>query len=369
MLGLYALLALLSSPIAAEADAKAASAVSAALAIPDEGGSSNSPSLAESGPRCTADLADAEIEALARESPEELGSLSFGPNLAGRLLFGVQFPAGPSWQVVDPPNSFGTAETVAAIIAAAQDVEARLPGPPMRVNHLSRKNGGRLRPHRSHQAGRDVDLGFYRLKAGPKAGEIDLARNWALVRALSTSSDVEFILVGRRIQRRLYDFARSLGEDKDWLDSLFSGRDSLLQHAPNHNDHFHVRFFNPRAQELGRRSLPFLGGLRKDLAAAAHRAQPGDTLASIARQYGSSAAAIRKANGIRSEVLPENSTLIVPRMGSCVECLAPPLASAPPRRLPPFNPPLFDSGTPHPTRPPEVALGSVHSVTARGQQR
>jgi murein endopeptidase len=361
MLGLYALLALLSSPTAAEADAKAASAVRAELVTPDEGGSSNSRGAAESGPRYTADLTDAEIEVLAQESPEELGSLSFGPNLEGRLLFGVQFPAGPSWQVVDPPNSFGTAETVAAIIAVVQDVEARLPGPPMRINHLSRKNGGRLRSHRSHQAGRDVDLGFYRLKAGPKAGEIDLARNWALVRALVTSADVEFILVGRRIQRQLYDLARSLGEDKNWLDSLFSGKDGLLQHAPNHNDHFHVRLFNPRAQELGRRSLPFLRGIRKDLASAVHRVQPGDTLASIARQHGSSAAAIRRANGLSSEVLPESASLIVPRTGSCIECLAPPPASAPPRRLPPSNPPLFDSGTPHPTLPAEVASGSVRS--------
>lgn len=345
MLGLYALLALLSSPPAPEVDAHHFS-TGAGIAAPDE------------APREAADLDDAEIERRVRESPEELGSLTFGPNCEGRLVSGVPFPAGLAWEVVDPANSFGTAEVVAAIVAAVQDVDARLPGPLMRINHLSRKDGGRLRPHRSHQAGRDVDLGFYRLPPGPRAGEIDLARNWALVRALVTSADVEFILVGRRIQKRLYDFARSLGEDKAWLDSLFSGRDRLLVHAPNHNDHFHVRLFSPRAQELGRRALLYLGELRKDLAAAAHAVQPGDTLASVAARYGSSAAAIRKANGLWDDSLPSDRPLLVPNRGACAECLAPLPSAVPPRRLPPFNPPLFDAGEPHPTRAPEVAMGA-----------
>ncbi len=360
MLGLYALLALLSSPIAPNEAPKGSPEIREPLAT-------------EGGPSATADLTDQEVERLARESPEQLGSLTFGTNIEGRLAFGVPFPAGSAWEVVDPANSFGTAETVAAIVAAVEDVDARMPGPRMRINHLSRKSGGRLRSHFSHQAGRDVDLGFYRHAEGPNAGEMDLSRNWALVRALVTSADVEFILVGRRIQKRLYDFARSLGEDKAWLDSLFSGKDRLLLHAPNHNNHFHVRLYNPRAQELGRRALPFLGALRKDLAAAVHWPLPGETLAFVASRYGVSPAAIRTANGLWTDALPAGKPLVVPKPGACVQCLTPPPSAIPPRRLPPFNPPLFDSGKPHPTRPPQLAMAldreSANPARALGSRR
>jgi len=57
----------------------------------------------------------------------------------------------------------------------------------------------------------------------------------------------------------LYAYALSIGEDKGWLDSVFhAGANSLIKHARRHRDHFHVRFFNGRAQELGRRVQPFM---------------------------------------------------------------------------------------------------------------
>ena len=41
-------------------------------------------------------------------------------------------------------------------------LKARFPDAyPLRVNQLSAREGGWLRPHKSHQNGRDVDLGFY----------------------------------------------------------------------------------------------------------------------------------------------------------------------------------------------------------------
>ncbi|MEK6629150.1 MAG: hypothetical protein AABY89_00280, partial [Acidobacteriota bacterium] len=53
------------------------------------------------------------------------------------------------------------------------------------------------------------------------AANLDLPRNWALVRALITCTDVETILLDTRIQRLLYKYARSISEDKDWLDRVF----------------------------------------------------------------------------------------------------------------------------------------------------
>jgi murein endopeptidase len=359
MLGLYALLALLSSPPAPLAGAGAGQRAEAARGSADEDAVSVPSDAAISrtgdGPRYTLDLDDAALEKLLRERPEELGSLALGSPESGRLLQAEQFPSGAHWIVVEPAKAYGTRETLDAMRLAVEDVASRLPGPPLRVNHLSKRNGGWLRPHRSHQSGRDVDLGFYRIPSGPKAGDLDLPRDWALVRALVTLTDVQFILVDRRIQKRLFDFARSLGEDPAWLDSLFRGEHPLLRHARGHRDHFHVRFFNPRAQELGARVQPLIAKYRSELYAATHRVRRGESVGGLARRYDSTAAAIRAVNDLKSDLLTVGRTLLVPLSGANLDGSPPPEVLVPARRLPPFNPPMFEAGTPHPTRPPELA--------------
>ena len=82
----------------------------------------------------------------------------------------------------------------------------------------------------------------------------------------------------KRIQARLYDYALAQGEDKAWLDKLFhAGPDSLVKHARRHRDHFHVRFFASRSQELGRRIQPLLAR-QPEQNVVIHRVVKGDTL-------------------------------------------------------------------------------------------
>src|SRR5437764_593142 len=85
----------------------------------------------------------------------------------------------------------------------------------------------RARCHASHQSGRDADLGYY-YKPGYQAWyqpasvyTMDRARSWAFVRALVTETDVEAIFIDMRVQRLLYEYALSAGEDRAWLDGLF----------------------------------------------------------------------------------------------------------------------------------------------------
>ncbi len=90
------------------------------------------------------------------------GPLSIGTPDAGLLLNPVPFPEGPFWTVRDPSESWGTDETIAFIVTAIEAVEARYPGSPrLVIGDLSHPRGGRLNRHRSHQAGRDADVGFY----------------------------------------------------------------------------------------------------------------------------------------------------------------------------------------------------------------
>lgn len=288
----------------------------------------------------TADLSDDELKRRWKESPDSLGSVSVGFVHAGRMVNSVRFPEGADWTVVSPEKAWTTTETIEYLTTVIRDLRKRYPQAPLlRVNQISAKDGGYIRPHKSHQAGRDVDLGFYYPGGNPvqaRAREkyIDLTMNWALVKALVTLTDVQVILVDRRVQKVLYDYALKNGEDKAWLDSLFHGGEgSLIKHARGHRDHFHVRFFNPRAQELGRRLAPLLA-MQPEHNIAMHRVRSGDTLGAIAIRYNSTVNALRNANRIRGSMLSIGQVLSVPLRGPCTQCPVPPPVVVPPRRLP-----------------------------------
>lgn len=302
---------------------------------------------ADGGAIYSAELDDAELTRRWVEDLPSLGSISVGVAEAGRLVNGVQMPAGDAWTRVAPENAWGTQETIDFLTAAATAVHDEFPShAPLRINHIGKQNGGYLRPHQSHQSGRDVDLGFYfppgvdpaRL---PKRREqaMDLGANWALVRALVTKADVQFILVDRRIQKLLYDFALKKGEDKAWLDRLFNaGEASLIRHARRHRDHFHVRFFAARSQELGRRIQPLLAK-QPEQNVVIHRVCKGETLGGIATRFGSTVKMIQRANGMTTTSLRVGRTLNVPLRGPCTQCPLPPPVIVPPRALPPAPPP------------------------------
>lgn len=295
----------------------------------------------DGGYQYTTDLTDDELAHRFVESPGSLGSISVGVAEAGRVINAVQMPAGEAWQLVDPTNAWGTQETIEALTAVARDVHASYPDALLRINHIGRQNGGWLRPHQSHQSGRDVDLGFYygtgvNLGALKRSREqsIDLARNWALLRSLVINADVQFVLVDKRVQKVLYDYALTIGEDKAWLNTLFLGADTLVKHARRHRDHFHVRFYAPRSQELGRRIQPVLAA-RADENVLIVRVQKGDSLGRLASRYNSTIRAIQQANGLSGVALRVGRTLNVPVRGPCTQCPVPPPLVVPPRLLPP----------------------------------
>lgn len=320
--------------------------------VPVEGTAEDAPpsvadALADGGILYTQDLTDEELTRRWVEEPESLGSISVGVTEAGRLVNGVAFPEGDAWHVVDAKNAWGTQETIDFLIAAATAVRDEFAAaPPLRINHVGKQSGGFLRPHQSHQAGRDADLGFY-YPPGEDPGRLttkrelamDLSLNWALLKALITRADVEFVLVDQRIQARLYAFALAQGEDKDWLERLFhAGSASLVKHARRHRDHFHVRFFSGRSQELGRRIQPLLAK-QPEQNVVIYRVKNGDTLGGLATRYNSGVKLIQKANALTSSALRVGRTLNIPLRGPCTNCPVPRPLVVPARCLPPSLPP------------------------------
>jgi murein endopeptidase len=295
------------------------------------------------GLRYTSDLSDEDLQRRWLEDLPGLGSVSVGFADQGRLINAVHMPEkDPAFVLQRPELAWGAKETIDSLLTAFHAVQARFPGSaPARLSHIGAREGGFLRPHRSHQSGRDADIAFfYKRDAYPGAGArreklIDPARSWTLLRALITQTDVQVILVDRGIMKVLREYAVAAGEDLAWLDRVFhAGKKSLVQHARHHRDHFHVRFFAPRSQELGRRIQPLLAQ-RPEQNLVLHRVKRGQTLGHIARTYAVTVAAIQKTNRIRGSFLHLGQALQIPLRKPCTRCPLPPAVAVPARCLPP----------------------------------
>jgi murein endopeptidase len=287
------------------------------------------------------------LQRLVTTDPVALGSLSIGRPDAGALLNPVQMNDAPLWHVRDPRRAWASEETAAFLTAAIEAVERQHPGSPaLLISDLSLPRGGSMGRHRSHESGRDADLGWYFIQGQTKdmrrgsARDMDLPRCWSLVRALVTETDVERIFIDRKLQNVLYRYALDKGENQRWLLSLFANvsgdRDAIIEHERGHQTHLHVRFYNRRAQEWGRTSYPFL--VEAGLAPRPvinYRPRSGETLSVIARRYGTSVAALRRANGLSSSAIRVGRRYHIP-----VCKVDPPSSSplvVPPRRLPPHE--------------------------------
>jgi murein endopeptidase len=181
-----------------------------------------------------------------------IGSISIGEANRGYVFNAVQMPESPLWILAEPKFSFGTRETVESLGHAITAVNRLYPdSPAIYIGHIGKERGGWLSPHRSHQSGRDVDLGFYYLgesrwylKATPE--NFDVRRNWALLSALFKTTPVEYVFIDRSMHAALRAEAEAASESlmliRDVFDGIHGKSQPLLRHARGHDDHMHVRF-------------------------------------------------------------------------------------------------------------------------------
>ena len=165
------------------------------------------------------------------------------------LKEGVQLSEGEGYNIRRPDNAWGTKLAVDGIVAAIAKYQEREPEAMLvQVGDISRKNGGPLREHMSHQEGRDVDIGVVWTEPGDEEDtkHLDIARTWSLVRSFAEADGVQVIFIDYKLQKRLYEHALSIGMNEVWLDQLFQypkkDEDAILYHWPGHSRHFHVRF-------------------------------------------------------------------------------------------------------------------------------
>ncbi len=210
-------------------------------------------------------------------------SISGGAFNHGYLRHGAKLPPDgegyvvpPLWRVRD--SSWGTDELVGAIQRAARRVHREYPGALLNIGDLSVRGGGDSVLHRSHENGRDADLIYYALgndgKPAPPADSMpryprpdlmarpplppehgvvfgpfsprrfDVARNWALVRALLEDPyiEVQYLFIYNHLRELLLQHAHDIAEDPELIaratDLLRQPGDSLP-----HDDHLHLRIF------------------------------------------------------------------------------------------------------------------------------
>ena len=255
------------------------------------------------------------------------GSIALGNTSRGGLIDPAMVPDAGEFHYILPahlgrPTHYGVDELVELLLTSAEQVASAFPASRLAVGNLSVFDGGRISWSRSHNSGRDVDLGFFiRDKEGAdlpletlvhirRSGAVaeipgatfDTERNWAVVKALLTSetAKVQWIFIYAPLERMLLAHATKLGEPQALIDKA-----ATIMHQPGdsapHDDHFHIRIFctlddrlegcrntGPRREgvpsydrEVAARALELLRGTASDDAAVAlqsarflHRLQP-----------------------------------------------------------------------------------------------
>lgn len=182
------------------------------------------------------------------------GGHSVGRPQRGRLIDGVQLPASPLYTRGVPRVLWGSSYTVEnlqrAFATFRHDTGFEHE---IVVGSISKRNGRRLSPHLSHQSGRDVDIRLPLLPhvpetKSPNPDEIDWYATWGLIQALAETDAVSVVFLEADLHRRVYEAARSMGEQPDDLANYLifprwrPKADPLVRHASGHDEHIHVRF-------------------------------------------------------------------------------------------------------------------------------
>jgi penicillin-insensitive murein endopeptidase len=174
---------------------------------------------------------------------------------------------------------FGTVELVQSIMRAAARLDDEMPGSVLVVNDLGLRDGGPIRQHASHQAGRDADILFYSVDSQgqplPSVGvpidpkgegtdfkdladpsddqpvALDVARTWRFAAALVevAADNLQRIFIVEHVRSMLLAEAARVHADPAIVQRF---ADVTCQPEAPHDDHMHVRLFcTPEDMALG----------------------------------------------------------------------------------------------------------------------
>jgi penicillin-insensitive murein DD-endopeptidase len=195
---------------------------------------------------------------------------SLGSPTEGRLVGGMHLEESPYLRVTPADTAgdvrWGLEPLVNMVDHAARAVHRQFPDAVTSVGHFSREGGGEVERHRSHESGRDADVGFFIRTAtgrpllathfvpfrpdgsavGWPGAYFDDAKNWALASALVSDPEarVTHLFVAAPLRARLLAYAERTGASPG-----VRMRAAEVMQQPHgtlpHDDHFHVRIACP----------------------------------------------------------------------------------------------------------------------------
>jgi murein endopeptidase len=181
------------------------------------------------------------------------GSVSVGKPNRGKLVNSIALPENKAlYTVRKPDEAFGSSHTLHNVqLAIANFRQATGYSGEIVIGAISKQGGGRLRPHSSHQSGRDVDIRLPLKNAGGSADnmdDVDWDATWALLQAIVATGEVQYIFLSTSRQKRLYQAAKRAGASKDLIERMLQyprksgSNDGIIRDESGHTAHFHVRF-------------------------------------------------------------------------------------------------------------------------------
>ena len=183
----------------------------------------------------------------------QTGSISVGKPNRGKIVNGIQLPENKQlYTVRKPDESWGSTHTLHNLqLAIASWRQASGYKGDLVIGAISKRGGGKLKPHSSHQSGRDVDIRLPLEPGGKEAedtADVDWDATWALIQALVATGEVQYIFLSTSRQKFLHKAAKRAGASKDMLERMIQYPDTsgsnngVVRHAKGHTAHFHVRF-------------------------------------------------------------------------------------------------------------------------------
>jgi murein endopeptidase len=196
---------------------------------------------------------------------------SLGAPWDGELRSASQLPDGDGYFIRRPWRAFGTRATVGFVERVIGELRDQFPDAHvLAIGDLSAEHGGQITEHRSHQSGRDADIGLIYLERPPgypqsfvtaTEDNLDCAAVFALISDFAGTArengGAEVMFLDFEVQGMIYRWAKDHGVDDDLLAHLLQypnrdATDTLVRHVPNHANHLHVRFKCPRGDSACR---------------------------------------------------------------------------------------------------------------------
>jgi murein endopeptidase/LysM repeat protein len=181
------------------------------------------------------------------------GSISVGKPDDGRIVNAVQLPENKKlYTIRKPDEAYGSSHTLdnLQLAIARWRRDSGYKGS-LKIGSISKRGGGKLKPHSSHRSGRDVDI---RLPLEREDGDaddvddVDWDALWGLITALVDTGEVATIYLTTDRQKHLYAAAKRAGASSDTIDRMLQypekgGRNNgIVRHEHGHDAHIHVRF-------------------------------------------------------------------------------------------------------------------------------